>query len=715
MQRGEQITNRKPPSYLNRYGGPVTISYPMARPHGRSARVVLPAVALTGILLIGVLLRLQDPLGTTVLPGIDPFRHMAFTMSFLEGNIADYPPGLHALMAAIWAYTGAELYTLYRFGPVLLGAIGIIGMGLLLWRHLGPVPALIGSLGYAVLPAFIRYSTKLVPTAIDMALAPLLFYAVLEMLRGRISWTAVTAVLVLFLMFTHPWFYALLAVVLVLFIGLSLLFERPDTPSSPLNPKGIALLVAILGSAFWLMMSEIHGASTRTTEFMPDLFRDDRTLWTLLALSFVPLALQRAFPSFIDRTLHRLRVHPLPSWTRLATSATIAAGVLVVTYLAVQQGLPRWVDPPGRFGWPALALGAFALVSLPFLGSRLALLAATFVIVTYPLAMFDWFDVYWLPSRIVYFLGIGLIPLVAVAGKQIHDWTRKTITQNKSLARAPLHRTAALILPVVLVTGGIGGTLYITAPQQSDWYRLYDECETDALRSASAIFNEDPQAVVLTSSEKSQRVIQAFTDHGERIWNHGWWLREYEENRYGLFQQQEAKNAPIFLVIEPRTRANISFLQEPPWQERGAWCHDEDGEPTITVHSSGPMYTRCQTDAFKAIAGRLNEDPEAMLITGSWQAKTVLEIHQDDHGQSWAGGWWMQDYETYRYEMMQNQRDKGAPLYLLIDPYTHHRVGEDNLTFLQTPDWQPIDEHCPDDHDRPTLRTYQMAAEPGFH
>lgn len=161
----------------------------------RWAAILLAVFGILAVTVAGVALRLDDPLSSPVVPAEDPYTHMALVREHLrDGSVEPlyesgtvYPPGMHSFVAATWVYTGVDLYELTRLGPALLGGIGILGVGLLLWRVEGPVAAFVGASAFAVAPEIIFRSSMLAPTALNLALLPFLFYCFLEILRGRLG------------------------------------------------------------------------------------------------------------------------------------------------------------------------------------------------------------------------------------------------------------------------------------------------------------------------------------------------------------------------------------------------------------------------------------------------------------------------------------------------------------------------------------------------
>jgi asparagine N-glycosylation enzyme membrane subunit Stt3 len=118
-----------------------------ARPWLHVAAAALVAVAVVA----GLALRLRDPLSDGVVPAEDPYTHMALVRGHLHDGSLDplneradlYPPGLHAIVATWWVATGVDLDVAFLVGPAVLGAVGILGVALLLWRNAGAAAAIV--------------------------------------------------------------------------------------------------------------------------------------------------------------------------------------------------------------------------------------------------------------------------------------------------------------------------------------------------------------------------------------------------------------------------------------------------------------------------------------------------------------------------------------------------------------------------------------------
>ncbi|HEV8358993.1 MAG TPA: hypothetical protein VGR28_00915, partial [Candidatus Thermoplasmatota archaeon] len=171
------------------------------------------------VVALAIVLRAADPLSNPVMAAEDPYAHMALVREHLRDGRLDpalgaaelYPPGLHAVLAVLWVYGGGDLYDLMRFAPVALGAVSILGVGVLLGRWHGPVAAVAGALALALMPEHIFRSGLAAPTALDLALLPFLFGALLEVARGRFEGLAAAVPIALLMVVAHPWALLLLA------------------------------------------------------------------------------------------------------------------------------------------------------------------------------------------------------------------------------------------------------------------------------------------------------------------------------------------------------------------------------------------------------------------------------------------------------------------------------------------------------------------------
>src|SRR5688572_12920377 len=225
---------------------------PLARRH--PWLLLLAWAAVLCAVAVGVSLRLKDPLSTPVIPAEDPYTHMALVREHMQDGTLDplyepggmYPPGLHAVLAAAWAYTGADLYQIVRLGPVLFGAVGVLGIALLAARFHHPrldgiAAGAVAALAFALAPEVVFRTTMMSPTALDLAVLPFFLLALLALLLGRLGWAAPVFAMSAFLVMSHPWVFAVLGAAGVAFLVLALLIPWPQEAAPPISMRGAAI------------------------------------------------------------------------------------------------------------------------------------------------------------------------------------------------------------------------------------------------------------------------------------------------------------------------------------------------------------------------------------------------------------------------------------------------------------------------------------------
>lgn len=554
------------------------------------------AGALVATIALGVLLRLVDPLSSAVIPAEDPYTHMVLVREHLRTGTLDplnppgglYPPGMHAFMAAVWSFSGLDLYELFRWAPVALGGLGVLGMGLALWRHAGPVAGFVGALGFAVAPEVIFRTTMMSPTALDMALVPFCLLALLELARGHRAWFGVAAPMVLFFVFAHPWLLAILTA------GVGGLLLYPVLASSTdSEPMGLALVLATVGAGFGLAMTGCGGMCGPGLErFLPGSLS---TTWlapvTILGSMLPAIALALA-PDRVRAGLFDGE-RSLPPWG-LALASLALTGILAgLTIPALQQGLPQQVDLPRMLGWPLLALAAFAVIALPFLSNPAAYLGFGIAVGTYPMVLYNLFNSPFWPHRTVVFLGVGLVLLAGVAAAALARWAVAAWgAWDPQLPRIATSRPLAIgLIPALLVTLSLGGAVYAGTPDGYDggWYRLYQECELDAFETIAEDLDEEPDALVVTGSWQSRLVLAALTEDPSRVWASSTFFWD-ETERDQIIGGMTKQDRPLLVLTDRHLQrehpnAETGFLDGESWVETGGWCASATStEPRVGLH-----------------------------------------------------------------------------------------------------------------------------------
>jgi hypothetical protein len=554
---------------------------------------LIGAVAVALAIALGALLRLSDPLSTPVLPAEDPFTHMVLIKEHLLTGTLDplnppgglYPPGMHALVAALWTFTGVDLYQLVRFSPVLLGALAMIGTAVLLWKHAGRVAAFVGTLAMALAPELIHRTTMMAPTAVDLALLPFLFFALLEVLEGKLAWVGIAAPLAVFLVFAHPWLYGLLALTGVVFAVFALVLPWPTTRSPRLSSPGFAAALAVVGGSLGLVLSTCAGlCGPGFGGILPygNLFTMIAPL--VLVLSFLPAVFLVVQSDNLERWLPERDAGPRPVWLRAGVSLVLALALVGVTWPALAGGLPLLVDPPRMLGWPLLGLAALAFVLLPFMAGRLAYLAGAIATATYPLVMYNPLGSPYWPHRTAVYHGMGLVLLVGVAGGHFARWARvawEDHVPKPSPVQGVLERPVVAIAPVLLVAGSLGGAVFAGTPSHyaDGWYRLYEPCEMEAMHDVSEVAEQDPDAVVVGGDWRPAIVLSAVTENPDRVWyKETFWVGERERKDAMTLAREEGQ--PLYVVEDRHLRnehpdADASFLESEDWRVVDSWCSEE--------------------------------------------------------------------------------------------------------------------------------------------
>lgn len=582
----------------------------MQHPHPRASLVLaIGAVALA--VALGVFLRLADPLSSPVVPAEDPYTHMALVREHLRTGDLDplndretvYPPGLHAFLATAWVFTGSDLYDIILLGPVVLGAVGVLGMAVLVWRTAGPAAGFVAALALAVAPEAIFRTTMMSPTALDLAILPFFLYALVRVMTGRLGWIGVAAPTAVFLALAHPWVLAILCAAGLVFLVCTVLFPWPASRTAPLTMPGLVACIGVLGSGLGIafLMPSFNGVLN-----LPSSVNLVPLGFGILALALAP-AIVMAFTRRRRWPSAWLTRGPPPLLVRLGLSLGIAATLLITGFLAVQQGMPSLVDLPRMFGWPILALAFAALVALPFIASPVANLAAALVAATLPFVVFNPLQSEFLPHRTAVFLGVALAVLTGVvAGALAHAAANALHARTSARTTVARHNTRPFLFavgPVLLVTTLLGGSVYAGTPDgyPGGWYRLYTPCEIDALRDVARQADADPDAVIVTGDWQSKLVLAALTSDTQRVWFKADFFTS-EQERGDLVATMANEGRPLIVVADRYLRvetpeADMSFAAAPPWQPLGPWCAGMGLEqPRMAAYTTATTATAAPND-----------------------------------------------------------------------------------------------------------------------
>jgi hypothetical protein len=410
------------------------------------------------------------------------------------------------------------------------------------------------------------------PTALDLAILPFLLYALLRVLQGRMGWLGVAVPAVAFLLLSHPWTLAVLAVAGGVLGVLALAVPWSARRGPPITLAGVAASIALLGSAVGLSLSGCGGLCGPA-------FRDvvsggDRLAvlgpW-VVAASLAPLALlvaaRRTRLASVAWPGHRR------SWpARLAAAAILAAMVAATTVVAVRQGMPPMVNLPRMFGWPILAVGALGLLLAPLDPRPVSNAGAALCLATYPLVVFNPLHSPFWSHRTAVFLGLGLVILVGCAAGTVATAVRHRVARSRLASSAgPRLAGASSLLVLALATGGVAAA----TPAPYAWYRLYSPCEFDGLQDTARRADADPTALVVAGDWQAKLVVAGLADNASRIW----FARSFftsAHDRQSILTSMQGQGRPVYAIVDHHLRdggaVDASFLDSAPWTPLGTWC-----------------------------------------------------------------------------------------------------------------------------------------------
>lgn len=556
---------------------------------------------IVGAVAFSVMARLEDPASSSVIPAEDPYTHMGLVRGHLaDGEIEPlvdggtvYPPGMHAVLAAVHAFTGLDLYTIFLYGPIVFGALSVVGIALLLWRFAGPAAAVVGSLAAALAPELIFRTTMMAPTAVDLAVLPFLLLGALETLRGRLPWIGLVAASSLYLGVAHPWILTVMAPVALGTVILAFLFAGNVRREDRLNPMGASLVLATLGAsllaAIMICWSEcglgFHEIGHGTSGL--DQVGVVAAGLALAAAAVLALA-RRPLRRFLDNLSG-----PMPLTVRAIMGVLAAGALLAVTIPAVQAGMPEHVDLPRMFGWPMLALGALGLVVTPFMRRQAAWAGVAMVTVTLPFVVHNPLDSPFWPHRTAAYLGIGIVILVGVAAAALFALAERALARLASTHQTPSRRVIHMVAGAgitAMVGLATAGSVYAATPPdyETGWYRLYQECEFDALRDVAE--SADAETVIIAGDWRPKLVAGAFADESRNVW--------YSESFFADPEHREetvaglAMDGKRVVVVEDRhlilehPELDRSFLQGDEWRPQGSHCQEGVAQARLNVYES---------------------------------------------------------------------------------------------------------------------------------
>lgn len=550
---------------------------------GGAAAVAATAAVVLGIAAYGILLRAEDPLRNPVMAAEDPYTHMVLVKEHVrDGSLeprgaggALYPPGFHAVTAALWVYSGLDLYDLLRFLPVALGGLAVVAIAVLAGRWDGPLAAVVAGLAIAVMPEHIARTTMASPISLVLVLLPFLALSLLEVLCGRLAWLAVAGPIAAFLVVLHPWTLGFVALAAAATLLLVAAFPWDPARHPPATRAGAAAVAAVVSAAFAAALASrwAEDGTSFSTLLAPVAGAGS---WPLVALSLAVALVGVGILAALARrgSDKPLRSGPASRAGQVVGTLALAALLAAIIVPAMQQGLPQFVNPPRMLGWPVIGLAVLGLLAVPRAGSPVAHAGAGILLAALPMVFLNPLDRGFLPHRTVVLLGLGAALLAGVAATRI----AAVVAQHPALRPRPGARPGhPRVLPAAagatLLTALAVGAVVVAAtpdPYEGGWYRTYEPCEFDALRRVADEASRHPGALVVTGSWQGQLVIAALAGEPRQVW--------FKPELFTSAAEQEAfvrwrgrEPAPTYVVVERHLSASmpdarLGFLERPPFE-----------------------------------------------------------------------------------------------------------------------------------------------------
>lgn len=387
--------------------------------------------ALLGVVaVIALALRLKEPLSSSIMGAEDSYRHVERVWDLVQGRgLGDYPPGLTLLLVPFTLLGPSGFYDVARFIPSVFGVGMVVAVFFLVRPYAHPAGALTASLLVAAMPEMVRRTDVLFPTALDLAILPVLFLFVLRASEGSQRSLIGVAIIGALLLAIHPWVMGLLVAPLVL---------------------------------FWVLMAaKKEGLVTLR----------DRLGWRGgVAAAMFAVGVGALQVLHLGPTSAPVRDHALPKLAQLASNP------------ASITPLPLYVDLPEMLTLAALALAGIGAVVAVTRRNRFGLLALLWSALLLPVVFVDWLGLWYIPHRAVAYLGIGIAMLAAVAVSELFK-----LLADSNKAQLPIGVGFAVLLLAFVVPAGAAIDPWYRIYDKEDheaWHAL-DEMDTEYVMAAS--------------------------------------------------------------------------------------------------------------------------------------------------------------------------------------------------------------------------------------
>lgn len=392
---------------------------------------------LLGVCLLAIALRGVPTAESENIYGFDPYVHHYYSWYTTEyGTFAGVDhfrddvvddrgnwPGLHLLAGGVVETTGVDMTDLYRYLPLLLGALVVAMLFLMVKRLYGPEVALLACMLYAVADYAVQMSTWLIPATVGLLIYVALLTVIVNLRVERWPVTLLVALLFGASLVTHHFTHLILVSTIVV---AALLAERRTERFRLLN---MFVPMLVVTGAYWYWFGRQTGSFPDIAEHLGSGLNSPAGLvaTVILVTSLVAAIILR---SAITGYWHRFEARAsslaskIDKSPRLLLASTLV--VLLVTVLTVGLHSSASEEVEGGIAWQVskyslAALGWMGMVTavaqtLPrtrlFLG-LLVMLATGYLVVLLVLTFLPlelrFFEFVYIPLAV--FSGIGIVRL----------------------------------------------------------------------------------------------------------------------------------------------------------------------------------------------------------------------------------------------------------------------------------------------------------------
>ncbi|UCC92744.1 MAG: hypothetical protein JSW25_08785 [Thermoplasmata archaeon] len=331
---------------------------------------------LLGVCLMAVLLRGVPTTESDNIYGFDPYVHHYYSWYTTEyGTFAAVDhfrddvvddrgnwPGLHLLAGGTVLLTGADMNDLYRYLPLVLGALVVMVLFLLVRRLYGLEVALFAALIFAVADYAVQMSTWLIPATVGLLIYTTFLAVIVNMRVERRSVTLLVALLFAASLVTHHFTH----LIFISTVLIAAVFAERRAERSRLMLLMVPML--LLTGAYWYWFGRQTGSFPDIAEHMAAI------IWTPVGLIVIAALIALTVLAYLrydglSRGWYRMEERARTSAARIDGSpvllAVTTAGVLLVTVVAI--GLHSRAAEEVDGGWTA-QVTKYALATLGWVG-----------------------------------------------------------------------------------------------------------------------------------------------------------------------------------------------------------------------------------------------------------------------------------------------------------------------------------------------------------